>query len=132
MIVLDASAAIEWLLGRPLGQRVADRLADPEQTIHAPQLLPVEVTQVLRRHVMTGSATARRADQALTDLADLGVAQHDHDPLIPRIWQLRGSLTAYDAAYISLAEVLDAPLVTIDGRLARTGGHRAVVDVVGR
>lgn len=130
MLVLDASAAIEWLLGRPAGAAVAERLADPERTVHAPHLLTVEAAQVLRRYSLAGELTEQRGAQALTDLADLDVVLHEHGPLLPRIWRLRENVTAYDAVYLALSELLDAPLVTLDGRLARSTGHRAVIDHV--
>lgn len=131
MIVLDASAAVEWLLGRPSGVRVAERLADPDETIHAPHLLAVEVAQVVRRYVHSGAVTAQRGSEAITDLADLDLVSHDHALLLPRIWELRDAVTAYDAAYLALAELLDAPLVTLDARLARSHGHAAHVEVIG-
>jgi len=123
VIVLDASAVVEWLLGRPLAGGVASRIADPDLTLHAPHLLTVEVAQVVRRHVLAGSVGVARGAEAIEDLADLDVTTHPHEPLLPRIWQLRENVTAYDAAYLALAEVLDAPLLTLDERLARASGH---------
>ena len=66
----------------------------------------------------------------MTDLLDLPVHRHPHDILLPRIWELRRSVTAYDAAYVALAEALDAPLLTRDGKLARSHGHRARIELV--
>ncbi|MFL5429983.1 MAG: type II toxin-antitoxin system VapC family toxin, partial [Myxococcales bacterium] len=66
----------------------------------------------------------------LADLADLPLQRHPHHDLIPRVWELRSSLTAYDAVYVALAEILDAPLVTRDGKLLRAHGHRARVDLI--
>lgn len=130
MIVLDASAVIDLLLGSEASVRISARLADPNETLHAPHLLDLEVAQVLRRYEAAGLVSGARARQSLDDLASLGVTRYAHEDLLPRIWQLRGNLTAYDAAYIALAEALDAPLVTRDRKLAGTPGHRARVELV--
>lgn len=131
MIVLDASACIEWLLGADAAEEVAHHLLSAS-TVHAPQLLSVEVTQVLRRYTIRDELDQRRATAALDDLADLDVAYHDHAPLLPAIWQRRATLTAYDAAYVALADVLDAPLLTLDQRLAAAPGADVEVVVPGR
>lgn len=130
MIVLDASAAVEWLLGLPLATEVASRLAGADQTLHAPHLLAVEVAQVVRRYVASGELSADRGAQAIADLADLDVVHHAHEPLLPTMWRLRSNLTAYDAAYVALALALDAPLVTLDAGIAAAPGHGAIVDLV--
>ena len=130
MIVLDASAVVEWLLDLPLAREVTTRISPDDETLHAPHLLSVEVTQVVRRYVALGDLTARRGAEALTDLADLDVVHHPHEPLLPTIWRLRSNLTAYDAAYVALALALDAPLVTLDQRIAAAPGHDAVIDVI--
>jgi predicted nucleic acid-binding protein len=130
VIVLDASAAVEWLLVRDAATAVADRFTDPDVTVHAPSLLGVEVAAALRGLVLARHTTAARASVALTDLASAGIALHDPTPLLPRAWELRGNLTPYDAVYVALAEVLDAVLVTTDARIARAPGLRAAVDVV--
>jgi predicted nucleic acid-binding protein len=128
VIVLDASAAVEMLLATEQGQQVADRLADPAESVHVPHLLAVEVAQVLRRLVASGDVTSQRAAGALEDLADLDAERYAHEPFLDRMFALRANLTAYDAAYVVLAEVLDAPLVTFDRRIAAAPGHRATVD----
>lgn len=128
MIVLDASAAIEWLLRTAIGSRIDARLGHGG-TIHAPHLLDVEVAQVLRRFAAAGTITPARARAALDDLVDLPVIRYAHTLLLSRLWDLRGNLTAYDAAYIALAEALDAVLVTCDGRTAAAPGHRARIEV---
>lgn len=130
MIVIDASAAVEWLLGLPLAEAVADRLDAVDDTLHAPHLLAVEVAQVVRRYVAAGSVTGERGAQALADLGDLDVVHHPHEPLLPTMWRLRSNLTAYDAAYVALALALDAPLITLDARLAAAPGHGAAVDLI--
>lgn len=130
MIVLDASATIEWLLQSPTGVKIDKRIFSPLESLHAPHLLDVEVTQVLRRYVRDKAITARRGHEALEDLADVPLSRYPHDLLIPRIWELRATLTAYDAAYVALAELLDARLLTCDGKIASASGHHAIVDVV--
>lgn len=128
MIVLDASAVVEWLLGRPLAGAVEQRIGGG--SLHAPHLLAVEVAQVLRRWERAGVLPAERGALAVAALGDLDVATYPHEPLLPAIWALRDNLTAYDAAYVALARVLDAPLVTLDRRLAGAP-HGAEVDLVG-
>lgn len=130
MIVLDASAAIELLLVTSRGSAVRERIARPEETLHAPHLLDVEVAQVLRRYHLSGALGSDRARQALVDLADLDIARYPHDSLLPRVWALRRNVTAYDAVYLALAEVLGAGLLTFDRRLASAGGHRARIEVL--
>ena len=130
MIVLDASAAIEWLLQSPAGIRIDKRMFSPSESLHAPHLLDVEVAQVLRRYVREKIITAQRGQEALEDLGDLPLSRYPHDFLIPRAWELRATLTAYDAVYVALAELLDAPLLTCDGRIAAASDHYANVEVV--
>lgn len=130
MIVLDASAAIEWLLQSPTGIKIDQRMFSRLESLHAPHLLDVEVAQVLRRYVRNNAITSQRGREALEDLGDLPLNRYPHDFLIPRIWELRASLTAYDAAYVALAELLDAPLLTCDGKIASAPGHHANVEVV--
>lgn len=130
MIVVDASAVIEVLLRTPTATAVEQRLFDPAQTLHAPHLIDVEVAQVLRRYAASGEADPDRCRTALADLADLPLTRYPHDILLPRVWELRDNLTAYDAVYVALAEALDAPLLTRDQRLANAPGHRARIEVV--
>ena len=131
MIVIDASALLELLLLTPTGLDVAARVFATKATLHAPELLDLEVAQVLRRYQRDGELSAERAAQALEDLADLRLDRHRHLPLLVRVWELRDNLTAYDAAYVALAELLDAPLLTCDARLSRAP-HHAKVELVGR
>ena len=85
--------------------------------------------KVLRRYAAAGDLTSERGLQALTDLADFPIHRYPHDVLLPRIWELRHNVTAYDAAYLVLAETLGAPLVTCDGKLASAPGHAVNVEV---
>ena len=130
MIVLDASAALELLLQTPLGVRVAERALATEESLHAPHLLDVEVSQVLRRYVLAGELAAERADQALSDFTGLPLTRYAHIDLLTRVWLLRDSLTAYDAVYVALAEALQAPLLTTDRRLAHAHGHEATIELL--
>ena len=129
MIVLDASAALDWLLQTSAGQNIEQRIYSQHESLHAPHLLDLEAAQVLRRLVREGAVSAHRADQAIADLLDLRITRYPHVPLLPRIWQLRHNLSAYDAAYVVLAEKLGARLLTRDGRLASASGHAALIEL---
>ena len=109
---------------------MTERLFGRNDTLHAPHLLDLEVAQVLRRYALSGDMSDERSEQALEDLADLPLNRYPHDVFLRRIWSLRLHVTAYDAAYLALAEALDAPLITRDAALARVPGHRARVEVV--
>jgi predicted nucleic acid-binding protein len=127
VIVLDASAVLELLLGTPPGRAIAARIQDPALALHVPHVLDVEVAQVLRRYTREGQLEAAEAAEALDALRTLDLERHAHEPLLDRIWALRQNLTAYDAAYVALAEALDAVLLTCDRRLARaTASSRRV------
>jgi predicted nucleic acid-binding protein len=130
VIVLDASAALELLLRTKAGLAVEARLFNRGESRHAPHLLDIEVTQVLRRYAASGVATPERCREALDDLADLPLTRYPHDFLLARVWELRTNLTAYDAVYVALAEALDAPLLTRDRRLSNAPGNRARIEVV--
>src|ERR1700740_1244883 len=129
MIVLDASAAVDWLLQTSAGRTIEQRIYLHNETLHAPHLFDVEVAQVLRRLALQGLVSVRRADEAVRDLLDLRITRYPHFVLLPRIWQLRHNVSAYDAAYIVLAEKLGAGLVTRDGRLASASGHAAAIEL---
>jgi predicted nucleic acid-binding protein len=129
MIVLDASAAVDWLLQTSAGQSIENRIYSRNETLHAPQLLDLEVTQVLRRLALQGVVSVHRADEAVRDLLDLRITRYPHLVLLPRIWQLRHNFSAYDAAYVVLAEKLGGTLVTRDRRLASASGHAAAVEL---
>ena len=130
MIVLDASALVELVLNTPTGRAIALRIADPAGGLHIPHLADVEVTQALRRYAKEGEIDAATAALALDDLRALDLQRHAHDPLLDRVWELRGNLTAYDAVYVALAEVLDTVVLTCDHRLARAPGLARRVELV--
>jgi predicted nucleic acid-binding protein len=130
VIVVDASALLEWLLQTSVGTRVEARLFRDHDELHAPHLVDVEVVQGLRRFVRTGEVSPGRADEAIADLLDLDLHRHTHVDLLGRAWRLRANISAYDAMYISLAEAMDAPVVTCDGPLGKAPGHRARIEVI--
>lgn len=130
MIVVDASAILEVLLNTFRAGRVADRLLDPAETLHSPHLLDLEVAQVLRRYALAGELSSARGEEALEDLAAFPITRYPHDALLTRIWELRHNVTAYDAAYLALAEALGAPLVTRDQALASAPGHSARIELL--
>lgn len=130
MIVIDASALAELLVGgTPRAAQLAARIADPSESLHAPHLIDLEVTSVLRSLVARQQLSVALAARAIGDLVALDITRYPHDVLVPRIWQLRGNLTAYDAAYVALAESLRAPLVTCDRQLAAAPGNRARIEL---
>jgi predicted nucleic acid-binding protein len=130
VIVVDASAVLELLLQTERGLRVETRLFADGEELHAPHLLDVEVVQVLRRLARSDEISAKRAAEAIADLADLDLHRHAHLDLVGRVWKLRDNVTAYDAMYVALAEALGSPMVTCDRPLANAPGHRARIDVI--
>jgi predicted nucleic acid-binding protein len=129
MIVLDASAMVDWLLQTPAGQRIEQRIYARNETLHSVHLLDVEFTQVLRRLVRERTLIPKRADEAMEDLMALRITRYAPVLLLSRIWQLSNNMTAYDAAYVALAEELKAPLITRDQKIAAAPGHAAAVEV---
>lgn len=127
MIVVDASAFLEVLLRTPAASIVEERIFAQGETLHAPHLVDLEIAQVLRRYVRTEEIDAARGEEALHDFADFPITRYSHHPFLIRIWTFRGNATAYDAAYLALAEVLAAPLLTRDRHLASVPGHTASI-----
>lgn len=130
MIVLDASATVDLLLGTVRGRRVSARLRGADESVHAPHLLSVDVAHALRRLASAPAVGSARAGLALRSLAELNVRRWAHEPLLDRVWALRPVLPAYDACYVALAEALAAPLLTSDPRLAGSKGHQARIELV--
>lgn len=130
MIVVDASVVVELLLRTADAFRVERRLFGAGEALHAPHLLDVEVAHVMRRYVLAGDLAPPRAKASLDLLAAMPLARHAHTAMLSRMWALRDNLTAYDAAYVALAEGLDATLLTRDARLARSRGHEAHVELL--
>jgi predicted nucleic acid-binding protein len=128
LIVVDASALLEVLLQTSAAARISQRIFTGRETICAPHLIDVELAQVVRRYVREHAITVDRGGEALDDLAQLPIHRYPHDVLLPRMWELRHNFTAYDAAYLALAEALDTPLITRDRALG-SAGSRATVEV---
>jgi predicted nucleic acid-binding protein len=128
LIIADASFLVMALGDDGLdGAQARARLHGEE--LAAPHLVDVEVTSVLRRSVLTGTITEQRASQVLQDLADLTMERVTHTTLLPRVWELRGNLTAYDACYVAVAELFHAPLLTYDAKMANASGARCAFEV---
>ena len=130
MIVLDASAAVHLLLDTTAGGEVATRLGSCP-SVHVPAHFDVEVFSALRRLVVREVLSVHEAALAVDELAQLTLDRWPALPLLQRALQLRDSVSAGDAIYVALAEGLDVPLLTADGRSARSHGHRAQIEVVG-
>jgi predicted nucleic acid-binding protein len=121
---------LEALLQTPAAAAVEERLLDEGLPLHAPHLIDVEVTQVLWRYAATRQIEPARCRDALDALQGFPLRRHQHDVLLPRVWELRHNLTAYDATYVALAEARDVTLLTRDRRVATAIGHRARVNLV--
>ena len=130
MIVVDASTVVDVVLRVLTADQAALRMFHSGETLHAPHLLDIEVTHALRRHDARRQADPARCREALDDLAQIRLFRHPHNVLLPRVWALRHNLSAYDATYVALAEMLGAPLLTRDQRLAASTGHHAMVELV--
>jgi predicted nucleic acid-binding protein len=128
MIVIDASAMIEALVGRDADDELLDAL---QTSVHAPHLLDVEVLSVLRGLTLAGKLKPNAAEQARNDYFSLTIARYELQGLADRVWKLRHNHTTYDACYLALAEALDAPLYTCDRKLD-TDGHNVEVLVLPR
>jgi predicted nucleic acid-binding protein len=128
MLVIDASAVVELLLGRPAAEGVARHIVDHGYELHAPELLDIEVLSALRRAVALRLASSERAGEAVGDLLDLPIARYPHEILVERVWELRDNFSACDAAYVALAEAVaegGAALLTADRRLANAADEHA-------
>jgi len=125
MIVLDASVAVSGLLN---AGRARDVLA--HEQLHAPHLIDTEVASVLRRHVNAGTLTASGGWQCLNTFSRLGITRYPALGVVDRVWALRENLSAYDATYVALAEMLACPLITADARLARAPGPKCDITIL--
>lgn len=131
MLVLDASVALELTLRSAKGALASRMILQVGEALHAPHLIDIEFAHTVRRMVREKELDPIAAQEAFGDFLDLALKRHAHTAFLPRIWALRNALSAYDAAYIALAEALNAPLATCDGRLSRSHGHRADVRLIG-
>ena len=130
MIVVDASVVVEGLVGGgSLGDQARLLLQRPDQLL-APHLLDVESASALRRLLFKGAVGESLASSAMLQLRRFPIERVPHQPFLPRIWELRGGVSAYDAAYIALAEAADEPLATLDSRLAKAPGIACEVMVL--
>jgi predicted nucleic acid-binding protein len=127
VLVVDTSAVVDALAGRPPDERLLARLG-ADGDLHAPHLLDVELLHALRGLVLAGHLSEDRAADARADFADLAIVRYEHGLLADRIWELR-HMTVGDAAFVALSEALEVPLVTCDRRLAGATGHRGRVEL---
>jgi predicted nucleic acid-binding protein len=129
MLVVDASCLFEVLVGTTTAPSIRERLLeDPDHA--APHVVDVEVMGVVRKELLAGRLDATAAGQAIDDLRDWPGERYGHRSLLERAWELRSNVRGWDAVYVALAEGLDAPLVTMDGRLSRVRGLRCAVEVL--
>ena len=120
-IVVDASVLVAALVDRGrTGQWAEDVIASGD--LHSPELVRVESANVLRRLESGGQITTADANAAFEDLVELDIQLFGFDAFAERIWQLRDTITSYDAWYVAVAEALHAPLATLDMRLSRANG----------
>jgi len=125
VIVLDASAAVAALLNDGNARRLVG-----SESLHAPHLIDAEVVSALRRLGLAGTLNAEDGLRSVETWSQLAVIRYAAEPLLRRVWELRERISAYDAMYVALAELLDCALVTADARLSRASGLRCVVTVV--
>jgi predicted nucleic acid-binding protein len=130
VIVVDASIALDVALATSDGRVLQARIETDGRPLAAPELIDLEVLQALRRQLRLGRFDPGRAKTALGIFGELSIERFSHLPLRPRIWALRDNLTSYDGAYFALAEVLDAPLWTRDGKYMSVPGHAARIEVL--
>jgi predicted nucleic acid-binding protein len=124
--VCDASAVVALLLDAgPHGQWVAEAIAGGQ--LAAPSLLGFECSNIIRRHELAGLVSADQAAQAHADLVAMPVEHWPYELLSPRVWQLRSNLSSYDASYVAVAELTQAPLVTLDRRIGGAPNLRCAV-----
>jgi predicted nucleic acid-binding protein len=130
VIVIDASALVEYLSGAALAREVRERIDGTSSWLWAPHLVDAEIGHALRRGVRLGQVQNKAARDALLKLRELRLMRIEHHLLVERAWALRDNVSFYDGLYVALAEELGAPLVTLDARLAAAPGLKVEVDVV--
>jgi predicted nucleic acid-binding protein len=130
VIVVDASIASEILLSLEGAAAALERLFGTIEVLHAPQLFDAEVAHVIRGAWLDHDINDEAAAMAISFLQAFPVMRHSHRPLLQRVWALRNNVSAYDAMYVALAELLDVPLITRDRRLARSSGHTARIEFI--
>jgi len=127
--VVDASAIVDLITQGVAAATLRSRLLAYD-LLYAPALIDVEVMHALRRNVLINEMDADAAEAAIEYYGTIEIMRFAHDPLIRRIWQLRGNLTAYDAAYVALAEGMRVPLITLDARLAKAAPPTIRVELI--
>ncbi len=130
MLVVDTSAVLAALAAPDADPDLIARLSE-DGDLHGPHLIDTEILHALRRMTLTGAIGDDRAADVLKDFALLTLMRYPHEPLNERVWELRGNLTAYDATFVALAEILSVPLVTCDAKLASAPGHAASIELFG-
>jgi predicted nucleic acid-binding protein len=128
VLVADTSAVLEAIAALDAPPGLIERLAE-DGDLHVPHLIDTELLHALRRMNFAGQISDERAEDARSDFAELALVRYRHQPLNDRVWELRHNLTAYDATFIALAEILSAPLITCDARLASAPGHDAQIEL---
>jgi predicted nucleic acid-binding protein len=129
VIVIDASAYVDAVTEASARANAILARLETERSVYVPAVFDVEVLHALRRLETDDDVPASIVDAGVAELTELRAVRQGHAPLLKRIWELRHNLSAYDAAYVALAEALDAPLLTSDARLARSSGHEAAIEL---
>ncbi|HUF85246.1 MAG TPA: type II toxin-antitoxin system VapC family toxin [Acidimicrobiia bacterium] len=129
MIVLDSSAAVALISETGPGAESLTNRVEAERERAAPHLVDPEASRALRRLARAGEAEITEIPRLLAEFLDLRIQRYPHVALLPRVWELRDTVGAYDAFYVALAEALACPLVTTDARLARAHGHEAEIEL---
>lgn len=132
MPVVDASVLVEYLVGGSQAEVAREQILRHRRALWAPHLIDAEVGHALRREVRLGELEAEPACEKLEFMAEMPLKRVPHERLLSVAWRLRENVSFYDALYVSLAEVLEEPLVTFDARLARADGVAAEVEVLGQ
>lgn len=129
IVVADASAIVEYLLRTSAADPICIVIEAESTDLHVPSLCDVEVCSAVRRAVLDRRMTDTRGRETLGIYADLPLMQHGHTALLTRMYALRSDFSSHDAAYVALAELLGAPLLTADKRLARSVGRHTAVEL---
>ncbi|HVO53557.1 MAG TPA: type II toxin-antitoxin system VapC family toxin [Solirubrobacterales bacterium] len=130
MQVVDASVLVELLTGGELGEASRRQIGARPGWLWAPYLVDAEVGHALRATVRAGEISARKGREVLGDMFEMQLQRVPHHLLVDRAWALRQNLSFYDGLYVALAEALDAPLLTLDSRLAKAPGVRAEIELI--
>jgi predicted nucleic acid-binding protein len=130
VVVVDSSALVDFLTNIEAHPRIGRILMVDPGALNAPEIVDLEMLSVFRQMVFDGRLDAERASGFLVDFQALPIERHSHEYFVRRIWELRDNISPYDAAYVALAEFLNAPLLTRDARLARTSGHAARIEYI--